>query len=164
VTLETFANFAEVFGGLAVLVSLLYAILEIRRNTRAVRASSAWSSDVSLAELNEGIAHNAQLSELVTRAMEAETRPEDLSPAEFGQLFVLYRAVLQKYQAQWFLWTEGHLPDEMWQNRRRWARSFVALPVPARIWELETNQHQYAAGFVESINSMEADSNLSFRA
>jgi hypothetical protein len=128
-----------------------------------VRATSAWNSDVALAELNEGVSHNQQLSELVTKALDPETQPEDLTPGEFGQLFLLYRAVLQKYQAQWFLWTEGHLSDEMWQNRRRWAKAFVSLPVSGRVWERETEQHQYTKGFVDSINSMEATGDLRFR-
>jgi hypothetical protein len=138
VTLDQLATLAEILGGLAVPVSLIYAIFEIRRNTRSVRATSAWNSDVALAELNEGVSHNQQLSELVTRALDPECTPEDLTPGEFGQLFLLYRAVLQKYQAQWFLWTEGHLSDEMWQNRRRWAKAFVSLPVSGRIWERES--------------------------
>ncbi len=93
-----------------------------------------------------------------------ETQPEDLSPAEFGQLLVLNRAVFQKYQAQWFLWDAGHLPDEIWQLRRAWAKSFVSLPVPGRVWEREIEQHQFTDGFVESINSMDAASDVSFRA
>lgn len=98
------------------------------------------------------------------RVMDPETAPEDLAPAEFAQAFVLTRAVLQKYQGQWALWQEGILPDEMWQNRRRWAKSLVSLPVPGRIWERETDQHQYADGFVESINSASSSGNLTFRA
>jgi hypothetical protein len=93
-----------------------------------------------------------------------ETQPEDLSPAEFGQLLVLNRAVFQKYQAHWFLWDAGHLPDEIWQHRRAWAKSLVSLPVPGRVWEREIEQHQFTDGFVESINSMDAASDVSFRA
>lgn len=55
-TLESFANIGEALGGITVLISLIYLVLEVRRNTKSVRASSAWNADVGLAALNEGIA------------------------------------------------------------------------------------------------------------
>ncbi|MDJ0790173.1 MAG: hypothetical protein QNK05_25545 [Myxococcota bacterium] len=163
-SLEDLARIGEALSGLAVVLSLFYLIVEVRRNTKSVRSTAAWNSDVSLAELNEGIAQNQQLAELSMRALDPGTQPEDLTPAEFAQFFLVTRAVLQKYQGQWALWKEGILPEEMWQNRRRWAKAFVSLPVPGRIWQRETDQHQYAEGFVESINSMEITADLRFKA
>ena len=154
-TLESLANIGEALGGIAVLISLVYLVLEVRRNTKSVRASSAWNADVALSTLNEGIAQNPQLSELCVRAMSPETKPEDFTSEEYAQIFFIVRAVLQKYQAQWALWREGTLSEDMWQNRRAWAKAFISLPIPAKLWESEKLQNQYIAEFVESIESME---------
>ncbi|MEH6639794.1 MAG: hypothetical protein V7717_11000 [Porticoccaceae bacterium] len=162
-TLEDFARIGEALGGLAVLISLIYVIVELRRNTRSIQTAAAWNADISLAELNEGLSHSPQLSELTMRALDPETKPEDLTPAEFAQFMLVSRSVLQKYQAQWWLWNRGSLSDEMWQLRRRWAKAFVSLPVPGRIWERESDQHQFAQGFVASINSMEVSADLRFK-
>ena len=161
-TLEDFASIGEALGGLAVLISLIYVIVELRRNTHSAQSAAAWNADISLAELAEGFSHSPQLSELIMRAHDPETQPEDLTPAEFAQLMLVSRSVLAKYQAQWWLWRRGSLPDEMWQIRRRWAKAFVSLPVPGRIWELERDQHQFAEGFVTSINSAEVSADLRF--
>ena len=161
-TLEQLANIGEALGGIAVLISLIYVIIELRRNTRSVQTAAAWNADISLAELNEGLSHNPQLSELSMRALDPETQPEDLTPAEFAQFMFVSRSVLQKYQAQWWLWKRGSLPDEMWQLRRRWAKGFVSLPVPGRMWEREGDQYQFAEGFVASINSAEVSADLRF--
>jgi hypothetical protein len=48
----------------------------------------------------------------------------------------------------------------MWQNRRQWAKSFVSLPVPARVWALHKEHYQYSAGFFELIDSATASSKL----
>ena len=162
-TLEQLANIGEALGGLAVLVSLIYLITELRRSTRAARSSNAWNSTVALAELCEVIANNSQLAELNMRCHTKDTSPEDLTPAEFSQIFFLYRSVLYKYEAQWYLWVEGSLSDEMWQNRRRWAKAFISLPVPGKIWEMEMQQHQYTSKFVESIETMSISGNLDYR-
>jgi hypothetical protein len=163
-TLEQLANIGEALGGIAVLISLIYVIIELRRNTRSVQTAAAWNADISLAELNEGLSHSPQLSELTMRALDPETQPEDLTPAEFAQFMLVSRSVLQKYQAQWWLWKRGSLPDEMWQLRRRWAKGFVSLPVPGRMWEREGDQHQFAEGFIASINSVEISADLRFKA
>jgi hypothetical protein len=47
-TLEQLANIGETLGGVAVLVSLIYVIIELRRNTRSVQTAAAWNADISL--------------------------------------------------------------------------------------------------------------------
>lgn len=161
-TLEDLANVGEVFGGLAVLISLAYLILEVRRNTSSVRSSAAWNSDVAFAEMNEALSQHPQLAELCMRAAKADARREDFSPSEWAQLFYVSRACLQKVQAQWYLWTQGSLPDDLWQSRRRWTKAFVSLPVISEFWELERNQHVYVAAFVESVESATLSGDLDF--
>jgi len=162
-TLDDLANIGEVFGGLAVLVSLIYLIFELRRNTRTARSGAAWDATVALAELCEEISASPELSMLATRCHEPDANPNDFSESEFAQFFFLTRSVLYKYEGQWYLWKEGILSDEMWQNRRRWAKSYISLPLPGRVWELEKQQHQYADGFIESVDSMSVESDLRIR-
>ncbi|MFT4613811.1 MAG: hypothetical protein ACI9NT_000952 [Bacteroidia bacterium] len=162
-TLAELGNIGEVLSGAAVLVSLVYLIVEVRRNTKATRCNSAFSSTVALAELCEVIGNNPQMAELVMRALDADANPDDFTPAEFAQNQFISRSVLYKYEAQWYLWREGSLSDEMWQNRRRWAKAYVPLPVGARVWEIEKLQHQYADGFIESIDSASEQAELGIR-
>lgn len=162
-TLDDLANLGETLGGLAVLISLVYLIIELRRNTKTARSEAAWNATVALAELCEEISTSPALAEIATRGHEPDAVPGDFSKAEFAQFFFLTRSVLYKYEAQWYLWREGILSDEMWQNRRRWAKSYTSLPVPGRVWELEKQQHQYAEGFIESVDSMTIESDLRIR-
>ena len=162
-TLSELANVGEALGGVAVLVSRLYLIVEVRRNTATAKSTAVWDSSVALAELCEGLSHNAGLSELVVRGVDEGVSADDLTPEEFAQYFLFCRSVFFKYEAQWYLWKAGTLSDEMWQNRRRWAKSFVSHPLPGRVWEIEKQQHQYANGFFESIDSVEAATPVSVR-
>ena len=162
-TLSDMGSLGEALSGAAVLFSLVYLIFEVRRNTKATRSNSAWNSTVALAELCEVIGNNPQMAELVMKVHDKNTKPEDLTPEEFAQNFFIARSVLYKYEAQWFLWKEGSLSDEMWQNRRRWAKSYVTLPIGARVWELEKQQHQYTEGFIDSIDSMSEKGVLDIR-
>ena len=163
-TLSELANIGETLGGLAVLVSLIYLIFEVRRNTKTARSESAWNSAVALGELCEGLSQNPQMSELVIRAVDEGVRPEDLTTEEFAQYFLFCRGLLFKYEAQWYLWKEGTLSDEMWQNRRKWAKAWVSHPVPGRAWEIEKEQHQFTPGFIESIESADGFGSIAIQA
>ena len=162
-TIQDLGSIGELFGAIATIATLVYLATQIRHNTKAARSDSAWSATVALAELSEGIAASPQLADLVMRAHDPATNPEDLSDSEFAQIYFVCRSVLFKYEGQWFYWKEGTLSDEMWQNRRRWAKAFVSLPVPGRVWEREMAQHQYSAGFIESIESMESPADVHIR-
>lgn len=172
-SIQDIGALGEAVSAVAVVVTLFYLVFQLRQSNiatetanRLVRSTAAWNADVNLAEINERLAQNQQLSELVMRVHDPETKPEDLTSGEFAQWMILFRGVLQKYQSQWFLWKEGNLPDEMWQMRRRWAKAVIMLPVPGKVWEMETGeqgQHQFTVGFVESINSMELSGKLGFK-
>ena len=152
-TLESLANVGEILGGVAVLVSLLYLIFEVRRNTRSVRSSAVWDSELAFGELNNEISQNPQLAGLCMRALREETRPSDLTEQEWAQVHYLVRACLQRAQAQWFLWKQGDLPDDLWQMRRRWAKAYISIPLVGEMWEMERRQHIYMPGFVDSVES-----------
>ena len=163
-TLSELANVGEILGGFAVLVSLLYLIFEVRRGNKIDRSDSAWNATLSLAALCEEIAASPQLTDVCRRSMDGDTQPEDLTETEFSQFMYVARSVLYKYEGQWYLWKEGSLSDEMWQNRRQWAKAFISMPVSGRIWESEKKHHQYCAGFIESIESAKIASDVVIRA
>jgi len=152
-TLSELADVGEILGGFAVLVSLLYLIFEVRRGNKNDRSDSAWNATLSLAALCEEIAASPQLTDVCRRSMDGDTQPEDLTETEFSQFMYAARSVLYKYEGQWYLWKEGSLSEEMWQNRRQWAKAFISMPVSGRIWESEKKHHQYCSDFIESIES-----------
>lgn len=96
--LEDLGNLGESLSGIAVVFSLIYLIFEVRRNTRSIRTKSAWDATNALAELCENIAPNQQLSDVVMRAHDPDTKLDDLTPAEFTQFLFVARSVLFKYE------------------------------------------------------------------
>jgi hypothetical protein len=79
-TLQELANLGEALSGFAVLISLIYLIPEVRRNSRLVRTTSAWNADIALAELNEIVGQDLQISALCMRGLDANANPQDLTP------------------------------------------------------------------------------------
>ena len=162
-TLSDLADVGEALGGPAVLVSLIYLVFELRRNTKTARSGAARDATVGLAELCEEIAGSQKLAEICMRALEEDDDPDQFTSRGLARFFFVCRSVLCKYEGQRYLWREKIRSDEMWQNRSRRVKAFVSLLAASRVWELAKHQHQYKAGFIESVETMTVSENLSIQ-
>ena len=151
-TLSELADLGEIFGGLAVVVSIGYLIFEVRKNTQAARNESAWRATTSMADITQEIANSPELAQLCMRGLDPDLDPNEFSSSEFAQLFFVCRTIFFRYEAQWHLWKDGGLSDAIWDTRRTFLRSFISLPVPSRIWDLERESNQYSADFFAAID------------
>ena len=65
------ANYAEVIGGVAVLISLIYVAIQIRQNTAVVRTSNYADLSFKVSEFNQMIAGNDELADIYIRGTES---------------------------------------------------------------------------------------------
>jgi hypothetical protein len=66
--LEKYALIAEIFGGVAIVLSLIFVGLEVRENTRVTILTSDRSLDQQNLALNLAITNSADFAELLVRA------------------------------------------------------------------------------------------------
>ena len=69
-TLDQLAGIGEIIGGIAVVISLVYLAIQIRRNTEAERTSTYQSIVSDFGALNNTMASTPELSHLFVQAME----------------------------------------------------------------------------------------------
>jgi len=161
---DAISTVAEVVSAIAVVVSLVYLAIQLRSNTRALRASAAWDSEVIYGHVNYEIGLNPDNALFLSRASDPGAKVSDFNEAEMAQLYFLVRGALQFAQAQWWLWRSGSLPNELWQMRRRWAKIFIDSPVINPIWRAELEQHIFSEEFAEDIQTAERQGELSLSA
>jgi len=77
-----------------------------------------------------------------------------LSEIERAQAVADTLSILQMVQAQYFLWREGSLPDEIWSYRSVWARRYIMLPVVQVIWEDLKKENFLAEVFIDTIEAI----------
>ncbi len=157
---DQLASIGEVIGAAAVVVSLVFLAVELRRNTKIMRASSAFDSEQAFASINEIILADEKVSLLTMRSHSANAKPEDYSETEWAQIYFLFRACMQITQAQWFLKQEGMLPDEIWKMRSMWAKGWVQMPVFSAIWKQECEKQVFVKSFIEEIESAQASDQI----
>jgi hypothetical protein len=160
-SIQDWGAIGEIVSGIAVVISLVYLALQMRMNTKTLKANAAWDSEITFGNSNADMARDPLYALLISRASRADSKPEDFTEAETAQLYFGVRAALQIAQAQWWLWRSGNLPDELWEYRRRWARLFVEAPVISPIWQAELEQHVFSQQFVQDILTTERHGELS---
>jgi len=109
-TLETASFIAQIVGGIAVVLSLVYVGIQIKQNTKAARMAAAQTHQAMFGNIEELFIADQQLVDLVLRA----SRGEEVSPVDQWRLTCLFRHVLRTWQTGHFMYATGALEKTIW--------------------------------------------------
>lgn len=152
---EAIGATAELLGAVAVVVSLVYLALQLRTNTRALRANASWDAEFVFAQRNERLSRDPDALALIQKGMDPGTELDSLTELERSQLFLDSLSLLQTIQAQYFMWKSGSLPDEVWAYRSVWTKRYLLLPVPAYFWQTLRDDALLSREFVDYIDGID---------
>jgi hypothetical protein len=176
--LSTLADLGDFVGGIAVLASLAYLALQIRQNTRSVRAASFQALVASISERIFTIAESPELAEIYFRGLRGEPPLSEQDTRRFALLlfglirlssnaFVQYQAGLIS-KDQWRAFHSAAMVmlasrgGNVWWERSRplFSEEFVSF-VDAEIRQrVERAAQQGAAADAAQPGLSEAGSNL----
>jgi len=105
---ESIGAIAETVGAIATVLMLIYLAIQIRHNTRAVRASFLYSANTSLTET---FSRTPEEAEIKYKDWELRTNSEKL------QHFETLAAHFTLFEAMYFLNLEGTIDPELWKSR-----------------------------------------------
>ena len=147
----------EIVGATAVVISLIYLAIQFRTNSNALKSSASWDSEIAFAQRNDRIARDPFAGELLSRAFDPDTDINSFSDTERLLVFADTLSILQTVQAQYFVWKSGNLPDEIWDYRSLWIRSYILLPVIEVHWENIKSENFMAQSFIDNILAINED-------
>ena len=111
--IEIIANYAEIVGGVAVLISLVYVGLEIRRNTKSSLSQTNMTTHESMANISLEVGKDAQLSSLLRKGLLSFNKLDD--DEEF-QFFLLLTSLYRRFENVFYQNEKGLLDDELWKG------------------------------------------------
>ena len=162
---NTAASIAEVVSGVAVIVSLVYLAMEVRNNTKALKASAGFDASLQMSELNECLfqamlgdteyqqGRESRFARLVSKIYDLEADVDDVQTSDLIILLFIHRAVFQKIEGEYYLYQHGFLDAARWEARKTWACSYIELPIPKAWWEDEIKQGIFRPEFIAAISS-----------
>lgn len=148
---EALGAAGELVSAVAVVISLVYLAIQLRTNSKTMRANGSWSAEMSWADLNDKAAHNPQYSLLATKAVTPDAKLSDFTEAEQAQLWFSFLSVFQTTQAQYFMWKDDCLSEEIWVYRGSWLRSYIVIPLIAEYWQQMKSQNLLSSNFIAEI-------------
>jgi len=104
--LQDFASVAEIMGGVAVVVSLIYVGLQLKDSTSAVRSGAASDATMAMQSWYLEMGSNRQASDIWFNAV---TSPEPLPTHDEFQFMMSMHAVILGMQNSYLLSKEGML-------------------------------------------------------
>jgi hypothetical protein len=150
--LQDLASIAEIVGGFAVLATLVYLVIELRDNTRVLKATATNDTTLIWSEWNTMMSQHPDRV-LFARSMDPKESLENFDPTEQVTLDFLGRGVLQKWAAGFYQYEAGILDAEQWDNWISWCHSMLALPVWAAWWSDERKAPVHSQRFLAAVDS-----------
>jgi len=146
-TLTRLTQLAEVIAAIGVILSLIWVAVELRMNTREIRATNAFDITAFAVE------NRLRLLEIGTSELTARTDSgEPLSEADKRDLRLLYQYLFQEIELVYYQYTEGRLDAEImaaWEQR---LRNLMASERARNHWE--TSNEIYSARFRDYVASL----------
>lgn len=108
--LKKLALFSEIFGGFAILISLIFVGIQFKENAKATKSANASATIATLANWYQDLGNSRESSELFYDFMAA---PDSLSPQQRFQAVINVHAIFIIFQNSYYLTKEGTLDSEM---------------------------------------------------
>ena len=109
--LSEWAKIAEIFGGIAIIASLIFVGYELRQTTLQLQLNSDIDADMMNIGLSIRIAENPELSNLVYRG---ERQPETLSDEQMARFSIIAMSRMAIWENTHGLYLVGNISEENW--------------------------------------------------
>ena len=129
----TLQEVLQVIGAIGVISSFTYAAIQIRTNTRALRASTYQQLATSIVNSWDDLAKNAELCDLILRASDDF---ESLGRVEKARFRFSMMGYLRRYETAYFQHKIGILRDGDWAGIAADLDALFPLPGVRAVWPL----------------------------
>ena len=146
-TLDYYANVAEIIGVIVVIATLIFLALQIRQNTKALRSTTiqeVMQTEIALMSL---IVENAGVWEkILTGAPLADGE-------ETRKAIVLFNVYMVETESRFHQYRSGFLDAQPWEGRLGTLPNVVRLPI-FNVWRASYGGQSHAADFLAMLDDL----------
>ena len=136
--IESMANYADVIGGIAVIVSLIYVGIQIRRNAKSSQSQANQSAHESLANVSLEVAKDPDLSSLTRKGMIAFYQ---LTEEERFRFILLMVVTYRRYENIFYQYEKGFLEEELWDGYKQSMLLYHYTSGGKMFWDLRSTHY-----------------------
>jgi hypothetical protein len=133
-SLDDLGNIGEFLGALGVIASLIYLAIQIRQNTRSVRASTFHGAASRAADLTRAIAEEKELAHIYRTGMAGLDQLDD--DDERLRFMMFLSTMFRQFEDLFFQYRAGTISSESWDAWRYSLRLQISNPGFSPFWNL----------------------------
>lgn len=146
--IELAANYADVVGGIAVIISLLYVGIQVRKNTQVNQGIAIQQTFASTQDIYTWHANSSEVSELYARFNQGEI----LSVAETVRITHLMLGMIEQYQVYFILNKLKMMDDESFSSFFR--KILLVLATPTASQWFHNYRNFFRSDFVVAVENL----------
>ncbi len=140
-TLSELSDIGSLASGLGVIASLIFVGLQLRQNTKAVRAAASQAHVNTWHELSTAVIEHADFAQIWRLGL------EDINALDANQRVRFYAnasAIFRFVQGSWLQWRDGHLDDCHWEIAQSVVVLFASQPGMQSYWQMRRMNYSKA--------------------
>lgn len=147
-TLEALGNLGEAIGATAVVLSLIYLVIQLKQTTQSVRSATYQSIVATAASCNQTISQNKELARILRLgSLDVENLDED----ERVQFSFLCMQFIDIFENLYLQYVHGTLDDDYWIPRSKAFLELFGSPGFLESWsQCRINYSESFRSFVEA--------------
>jgi hypothetical protein len=147
--LQELSSIASIVSAFAIVLSVIYAAVQIRHNTRAVTASAFQQVVDSFAEISFEIARDRSTADLFVRASRNYRSLDEVERAQFSLMLLSF---LRRAENVLFQSTTHVLTNEHWSGIRTSIKAILSPPGARACWaEIQDRLNPQFRSYVETL-------------
>lgn len=147
-TLQQVSYWAQIFGVVAIVATLIYLAIELRQNTKSVRLSAVHDISSLYASVMLTTCGDKDNADVWTRGLHDYGT---LDRTEKTRFLVFMGVSVRTLSDQHFQWQEGALDTQVWNGMRHVIDDFAQYEGFKTYWKLRS--HQFSDSFQEYVES-----------
>lgn len=158
--LERYALIAEIIGGFAVILGIIFVGLELRQNTVAQRVTATQTLVVDYENAVEALGRDADAACIYVRGINGL---DNLTGAERYRFFVFWFRILRAAEQLHYYSLEGMVDARIWRGFQRQLDEVLRLPGVRQYWDVRRDWYSDEfQEFVESTMTATADAGIEY--
>ena len=132
---EAIGAVGELLGALGVIVTLGYLAVQIRQNTRVVKATGYHAVNAATLPRDVSVIENPDVARLLVEGLSGR----ELSPEDFVRFHTFLHSVFRFFDSMYYQYRNQTLDSEHWETHREAMRRWLANPSLRAWWDAFQN-------------------------
>lgn len=155
---DTLGNLGDFFGGIGVIVTLLYLVRQLRTNTLSVRTATYQDAVATMSTLASELARDAKAFDILSRGAHDRSSLDSLERQRFDLMVI---SIIRAYENLHFQYRSGAIGEEEWEGWEGRIRSNFLSPGYREWWHEQRLAFSPAfRRFIETESAMELPADI----